>query len=95
MPKITCVKCNVDYLIKENGVAAIDMAYDPPQPYRVTGADRWECPCCGAQVLAGFANVGVEHFYDNFAGVVAQAFHGPHVIIFERPSDKSRYFGPR
>lgn len=66
MPKIVCLDCRTEYQIESNEVYCVDMAWDPPQPYRITACDMWVCPGCGKKILAGFAPHGYEHYQDEF-----------------------------
>ena len=67
MPKLVCVPCKRDYKIIKSGNYVVEMFLDPPQPYKIQNGDRWECPKCGHQIIAGFAHGPLaEHFQDNF-----------------------------
>lgn len=73
MPKITCVQCEVDYKIVKSGNYVIDMFLDPPQSCKIQNGDRWECPVCGHQVVAGYAQMPLsEHYQDNFEQLLEQ-----------------------
>ena len=58
MTKLVCVKCQTEYSSKlgEIGVIVVEMAHNPPVPYRVWGADLLSCPGCGAEVVSGFSD---------------------------------------
>jgi len=60
-----CVRCNIEMRPDTNGVTALLMAYDPPQPYEAYDADLVKCPNCGLQVIVGCATQAFwMHFYD-------------------------------
>ena len=88
MPKLVCVKCQVGYRPDKNGVYLIEMAWKPPQPYKIWHSDMWCCPGCGHQVISGFADRPLsEHYQDNFDAilnnVVRAANDGKAVIVHE------------
>ena len=91
IPKIVCMKCGVEYRCVKSGAVAIDMFLDPPQPYKITNCDAWECPGCGARVLAGFAGEGTAHYEKNFKDVLDTVLssdahaRGFVVKVFEHP----------
>lgn len=56
-----CLKCNVEYKTKKNGVTVEELASFGS--YRLWDADLKECPKCGHQIIAAFANGPfTEHF---------------------------------
>ena len=77
MPKLVCVPCQRQYKVVKNGNYVIGMFSilpQPYQPYRIQNGDRWECPHCGHQIIAGFAVVSVaEHFEDKFQELLEKA----------------------
>lgn len=67
MPKLVCLDCQVSYRIEKTGAFVLEMAYNPPQPYKLWQADVWRCPGCGRMTVAGFAESPVaEHWQDKF-----------------------------
>jgi hypothetical protein len=52
MPKLVCLKCNCLFKIEKNGMSAIEMVRG--EPYEMSSADKWKCPGCGMEILAGF-----------------------------------------
>lgn len=74
MPKLVCVPCQKQYIIVKTGNYVVDMFFDPPEPYRIQNGDRWECPKCGHQIIAGFAlSPLAEHFEDKFQELLEKA----------------------
>jgi predicted RNA-binding Zn-ribbon protein involved in translation (DUF1610 family) len=63
MPKLVCVKCEVELKPETNGVRVAEMFNHNTQVYKVWSADKWKCPICGVEVVAGFGNYPLmEHF---------------------------------
>jgi len=58
MTKLVCVKCQTEYssALGEIGVIVVEMAYNPPVPYKIWGADLLKCPGCGVEVVSGFSD---------------------------------------
>jgi len=62
MPDLVCVKCQRKFRIEKNGVDAIEFTpvhkmtgeFLQMEPYQVHSTDKWKCPGCGIEVLAGF-----------------------------------------
>jgi hypothetical protein len=48
-------------------------APDRWQPYKVWSGDKWQCPGCGAEIVAGVGRGPIsEHFMPDFHGIVAR-----------------------
>lgn len=63
MPKMVCIKCELQLKPETNGVVVSELFMDDTQVYKVWEADLWKCPGCGMEVIAGFAdNPIAEHF---------------------------------
>lgn len=59
MPRPICVACQVEFRAEKNGV----VVHDPQVgrfPSTYWKADRYQCPCCGAQIVVGFCSRGRE-----------------------------------
>ncbi len=86
MPKLVCVQCELEYKIAVTGNYVIEMFCDPPEPYKIFNGDRWECPGCGHQIIAGFAlDPLAEHFQDKFSGLLNKIFESKDTIYcYER-----------
>lgn len=81
MPKLVCVECQIQYRLVKSGNKVIDMFLYPPQPYKVRNGDRWECPNCGHQIIAGFSELPLaEHYQDDFSGVLGLALEDENTI---------------
>lgn len=46
-----CVRCGLAMVVGDVGVAVIEMAYDPPEPYTIRNADTRVCPFCGTEIV--------------------------------------------
>ena len=90
MTKLVCVKCQTEYSSKlgEIGVIVVEMAHNPPVPYKAWGADLLKCPGCGAEVISGFADRPITRDEEAAAVLLADAQRiGKARIIYdyERP----------
>ena len=58
MTKIVCVKCQTDFrtALGEIVVIVVEMAHNPPVPYRIWMADVLRCPGCGVEVVGAWAD---------------------------------------
>ncbi len=78
MPKIICVKDEVEYQIEKSGGYVIEYVGNPPQPYKVWSADGWRCPVCGNTVMAGFGNGPLgEHYEESFQDLLQKVLVSP------------------
>ena len=95
MPKLVCVKCQVQYKIKKSGNYVVDMFLDPPEPYRIMNGDRWQCPGCGHEVIAGFGEMPLsEHFHDEFQNRLDKVQQNSTTIkCYESPQDAIPFNG--
>ena len=66
MPKLVCVKDEVELLPFHNGTIVVEMASFGP--YKVWNADAWKCPICGFEIIAGFGNnpLRSDHYSPDF-----------------------------
>lgn len=55
MPRITCVKCEIEMSPKKNDVPFLETTGLEKKPYRLWSADLWWCELCGAQVVHGYS----------------------------------------
>ncbi len=70
MPKIVCVKCEVEYRPEKNGVTVEEMANFGS--YKLWNADLLKCPKCGNEIVGGFAQVAsAEHFEPGYKKLLA------------------------
>jgi len=84
MPKLACVKCQVEYVQIGIGVYAIETFLDK-EPYKIWRADMWACPKCRHKVLDGYGkNPIAMHFEEKFQEVLLEAKEGTHVFIHEK-----------
>ena len=69
MPKIVCVKCEVEYKPEENGVVVEEMASFGS--YKLWQADLVKCPKCGNEIIAGFGNENfAEHYQPDYKEIL-------------------------
>lgn len=88
MRRPVCVKCQVEFRVRKNGVTVIDTFSRPPKPYRLIRADLFECPICRTLIVGGFAQEPlVEHFEDNFEYWLQKATGGFWVYNYEYVED--------
>ena len=73
MPKMVCVTCQTELKIKKNGIACIETVGEQRQPCNVIQCDKWKCPVCGLEILAGFALNGTEPWEPGFEGALNTA----------------------
>ena len=97
MPKIICVDCEVEYKPDKNGVYLIEMAWQPPQPYKIWHSDMWICPSCLHQVIAGFGHQALaEHYQDDFQPLLNSIRDSSAVIVhcYERVGEEKWEYDP-
>lgn len=88
MRKPTCVKCQIGMKFTESGTWCITMFGDPPQPYQIWSSDKYRCPVCSSEILAGYAERPIaEHFQETFDIALEKAMNGSHVIQYEHTKD--------
>lgn len=88
MRRPICVKCQVEFRVRKNGVTVIDTFSQPPKPYQIWRADLFECPICKTQVVGGFAQEPLaQHFEDSFDFWLGLAAEGFQVFNYEHTED--------
>ena len=71
MPRLLCVKDQINLRPHKNETYVIEMAHFGP--CKIWMADTWKCPACGIEVVAGFGEKPIsEHFQDNFGKWIEQ-----------------------
>lgn len=93
--KVICVKCQTELRIAEGGigVAVVEMAFDPPAPYKVWMADLLECPGCGMQVAGNFGNGPIAAHAEAAQTMLADILRiGKATIVYdyERPQTQAQ-----
>lgn len=95
MPKILCVKCKVEFRPIENGVYVRELMHDNTRFYKLWSADKWGCPVCKVEVVAGYGEGPlVEHFEEKALERV-QEFEergGSVILCKELTEDQARSF---
>lgn len=62
MKKPVCVTCGVRMNRARSGVTVVVEEYlDPPEPYQAWSGDLFECPGCGARIVADFGSKPTWH----------------------------------
>lgn len=73
MPKMVCVKCQVELRIEKNGVIVAERFQNNTKIYKLWDADLWKCPLCRIEIIGGFAQQNfAEHYKDNCEALVEQ-----------------------
>jgi hypothetical protein len=97
MTKLVCVKCQTEYssALGEIGVIVVEMAHNPPVPYKAWSADLLKCPGCGAEVVSGFPDKPIAR--DEAAAVLladTQRIGKARIVYdYERPADGAAVAG--
>ena len=65
MPKLTCVKCNIDLRPETNGVKVVELMNKDTEIYKIWHADLWKCPTCQVEIVGGFAQ---QPLFESFEG---------------------------
>lgn len=82
MPRPVCVKCQLEFRCVKNGVSAVFMSGNPPQPYQIFDSDKWQCPKCGFEILSGFGREALsDNWMTNFQLYLEKE---PKLEVFER-----------
>jgi predicted RNA-binding Zn-ribbon protein involved in translation (DUF1610 family) len=85
MPKLMCVKCEVELRPETNGVRVAEMFQRNTQIYKIWDADKWKCPLCGFEVIAGFADKPLmQHFEGDIEKVVSTYKEMGREIIYDK-----------
>lgn len=68
MPPIrpTCVKCQVEYKVEEQGVLLIEYTVVGVmhRVYALFYADLWQCSDCGHQIVGGYGDGAAAHWHE-------------------------------
>jgi len=84
MPKMVCVKCNVEFRPEKNGIIVAEMFQKNTAIYKLWSADLWKCPVCGVEVVAGFAmDPFAEHYETDLKSIVSEAKAGGRTVIYD------------
>lgn len=94
MPNAICIDCQTEMRLDEIGVVLVEMAFDPPTPYRLWSADTSKCPGCGKVVVNRFANRPYAyHHQEDFAELLQGAIDNTNLKVFycyEKPQTKPK-----
>ena len=86
MPKMVCIKCELQLKPETNGVVVSELFMNDTQVYKVWEADLWKCPGCGMEVIAGWAENPIAEHFETEKMVTARA------MIEVAKSRKEHYF---
>lgn len=93
--KPVCVKCNVELKIETNGVAVLDFFMNNSAAYSLTLGDKWKCPECGFEVIAGFGDNPISfHGAQDFTDLIEQyRKKGLLILCYERQPQELKHEG--
>ena len=84
MPKLACCKCGVSLVPENNGVYVIELFTKEEIPYKIWHADRWKCPICGKEIMAGYGQNPIsEHYLPDFNNRLGYALKNDHIVVRE------------
>ena len=85
MPKMVCVKCEVEFKVEKNGVKVIEMMNQNKDMYKIWDTDKWKCPICKVEVIAGFGGMPLaEHYEPEFVSYVNTCKDRGDEIVYDR-----------
>jgi hypothetical protein len=85
MPKMVCVKCEVEFQCEKNGVKVIELMNHNQSPYKIWDTDKWKCPICGIEVIAGFAQAPLmEHYQEGFNNYIMECQARGDEIVYDK-----------
>ena len=85
MPKLVCVKCEVELKCEKNGVRVAEMFQQNTKIYKLWDTDMWKCPICGYLIIAGFAPYPfAEHYKDNCEEIVQRTLEKGGKVVYDK-----------
>jgi wobble nucleotide-excising tRNase len=85
VPKPMCKKCNIAFRRESTEVRVIETFLEDNRPYKIWNADLFECPKCGTEIVADFANKPLAcHHDDNFKQVLEATLGLVHYWLYEK-----------
>ena len=84
MPKMVCVKCEVEFRPETNGVHIFEMMNNNTKIYKIWQADKWRCPECGVEVVAGFAQHPTREQFDDDIEFVSKKMLDDGNVIYDK-----------
>ena len=84
MPKLVCVKCEVELEPVTTGTTVVETASFGI--YKVWHADTWQCPHCGTEIVAGFAKEPIrdDHYAPDFSAWAEQFIASSRRVVYDR-----------
>jgi len=86
--RIVCITCGVELRCVKSGEASIEGASFGP--YKLWHSDRYGCPQCGFEVLAGFSQERIAEHYEPDFGETVKRFN-PEVTFFGSLKERQAY----
>lgn len=80
-----CLKCSTEYVPARNGVS---VAYISDYTTSYHAGDRWECPCCGQQIVVGLARASTERPQGEVVATVDRRQHEHHREVHRAVSSR-------
>lgn len=78
-----CVQCQARMGVKRMGVAVIETAGIPANPFRIWRADLMQCPICGRELLSHFSHEPVaERHHDDFEAALTAASKQDRYVVY-------------
>ena len=93
MPKMVCVKCEVEFRVRKHGVKVFEMCNENQDIYKIWNTNKWRCPKCGVEVIAGFGSMPiVEHYEAGFDEVLIKCREDGDEVVYDKEivDDSSR-----
>ena len=85
MPKLVCVKCEVELRPELNGVKVVELFCSNKMPYKVWNTDKWKCPKCGYEIISGFGNGPLmEHWQGDIESFIRDLREAGKEIVYDK-----------
>lgn len=62
--KPVCVKCKAEMRPQQNGIY-IELLDTDGHPYQIWSGDKWRCPKCASEIVAGFGLKPIAEYFDS------------------------------
>jgi len=85
MPKMVCVKCEVELKVEHSGTKVVELFQRNTMPYKVWSADKWKCPKCGIEIIAGWgARPLMEHYEGDIQAYIEKLKMAGQEIVYDK-----------
>lgn len=85
-----CGSCARDMAPYRTGVLVVELAHDPPTPYRLQSGDEFYCRDCGARAVTGWADKATPRHDSAFEPILRAAVNAATVRIIVVPEKPMR-----